>query len=145
MAATLRRERVASNSSLDTGAVVAASTDATGASSLGANWVLERSTAAVDVAALAISSHDGELAAGTTLAIGGNTTTTYQDVGAGLVLLSNGGKAVAYLNQVNGDLVTYCPYGPLFDGVILVMDANNYVVKTVDFKRNFLLRRLSIS
>ena len=68
------------------------------------------------------------------LASGGNTSTTYQKVSQGLAVLSNSGKAVAYLSQVGGDLVTYTPSGPLFTGIIKVFDSTNNVVKTIDIR-----------
>ena len=68
------------------------------------------------------------------LASGGNTSTTYQKVSQGLAVLSNSGKAVAYLSQVGGDLVTDSPSGPLFNGVIKVLDSTNNLVKTIDIR-----------
>ncbi|MBP7352984.1 MAG: DUF4347 domain-containing protein [Comamonas sp.] len=46
-----------------TGADVAASADDTGAAALGGNWTLERSSGAVETAALAVDSYEGVLAA----------------------------------------------------------------------------------
>ncbi|TDR77895.1 DUF4347 domain-containing protein [Paludibacterium purpuratum] len=75
----------------DTHAVVAASTDATGAASLGGNWTLERSTGHIDVASLDLS-YDGLLtrpSTGTTdfTTVDGHSTTVA--LGSSFVTLSN--------------------------------------------------------
>jgi len=68
---------------------------------------------------------------GELLAPGGNTPATFQNMNADALRLSNGGTVLAYLKQTGGDAITWVPSGPMFDGVLKVMDATNHVVKSI--------------
>ena len=66
--------------------------------------------------------------------VSGSTTdiATQMTVNVGLEKLSNGFTVMEYMKQIGGDNLTGEPTGPLYDGVVRVLDANNHVVKTID-------------
>ncbi|HHL1466748.1 TPA: beta strand repeat-containing protein [Klebsiella pneumoniae] len=79
-----------------------------------------------------------EVAAGTGLngsaMVSGSTTdtSTEMSINVGLEKLSNGYTVMEYMRQTGGDDVTWDPTGPLYDGVVRVLDASNNVIKTLD-------------
>ncbi|GJL37317.1 hypothetical protein TUM17576_41370 [Enterobacter hormaechei] len=66
--------------------------------------------------------------------VSGSTTdtSTEMNINVGLEKLSNGNTVMEYMKQTGGDNISWDPTGPLYAGVIKVLDASNNVIKTVD-------------
>ena len=70
---------------------------------------------------------------GSALVSGSTTdTSTEMNINVGLEKLSNGYTVLEYMKQTGGDNISWDPTGPLYAGVIKVLDAGNNVIKTVD-------------
>ncbi len=70
---------------------------------------------------------------GSALVSGSTTdTSTEMTINVGLEKLSNGYTVLEYMKQTGGDNISWDPTGPLYAGVIKVLDAGNNVIKTVD-------------
>ena len=65
-----------------------------------------------------------------TIISGANDPMRY-DINAGIAQLSNGGKAVLYIDQHGGDPINWEP-PPVYTGKVLVYDAAKHLVATVD-------------
>ncbi|MGY8526644.1 DUF4214 domain-containing protein [Paracidovorax citrulli] len=69
---------------------------------------------------------------GTLLFAGGDTPATYQTINTDAVRLSDGRTVLTHLEQYAGDKKTYNPSGPLFNGMVQLLDAENNVVKSIN-------------
>jgi VCBS repeat-containing protein len=113
-----------------TGADVAASSDLTGAASLGGNWIMEVQSGTIEAtlpfSAQALANFGETLATGTPLDL---RPAGYYDINQGFATLSNGSKVAVYLHQVGGDNSYFSSYP---DNVVKVTIANsaNQIVQT---------------
>lgn len=112
-----------------TQADVAASDDLTGSSTLGGDWVLEKSNGFIDTNTINVSDYNDILSLSVVVEHG-NTVETYDNISSGVAHLTSGGNAVAYLVQTSGDMNVDWYSG--YSGIIQVTDSNTSVLKSID-------------
>ena len=114
-----------------TGADVAASSDVTGAASLGGNWALEvqvgQIEAALPFSTEALRDFDGLLATGTPME---PSATGQLDSNVGIALLTNGGHADLYLHQLSGDN-SFNGAPPQYAAKVVLSNGANQIVQTL--------------